>query len=216
MLDWITHLMNSMGYAGVALLMFLENVFPPLPSELIMPLAGVTTTQGEMNLVSVIIAGMVGSVLGQLPLYYLGKVVGKDRLKAWADKHGALLALSGKDIEAADQWFGKHGHKAVLFGRLVPGVRSLISVPAGFAGMNLVQFLLYSAVGTGVWAALLAYGGSLLGKRYDLLNKYLGPVAYVVLGGLLIYFVVNIIKRKKARANGGADDGENKEKPAAA
>lgn len=158
MLGWITGLMNSMGYAGVVLLMFLENVFPPIPSELIMPLAGFTARQGKLAFVGVVLAGMVGSVLGALPLYYAGRLLGKERIKAWADRNGKWLALSGDDIEKADAWFDRHGDKGVFLGRLVPGVRSLLSIPAGLSGMALPKFLLYSALGTGLWAALLAYG----------------------------------------------------------
>lgn len=197
MLAWITNLMNSMGYFAIVLLMFLENVFPPIPSELIMPLAGFTATQGKLSLVVVIIAGTLGSVLGALPLYYLGKVVGQERLVAWADKHGKWLALSGKDIAKSKEWFDKHGHKAVLLCRLVPGVRSLISIPAGIGQMNLAQFLLYSALGAGLWTAVLAFAGFKLGQNYDKVDQYLGPAAYVVLGAIAIAFVFRVVKQRR-------------------
>ena len=191
-----------MNYPGIAFLMFLENVFPPLPSELIMPLAGFETGQGKLSLFGAIAAGAIGSLVGQLPLYYSGKTVGKDRMKAWADKHGHWLALSGDEIEKSDQWFQKHGTKAVLLGRLVPGIRSLVSVPAGFANMNLGKFLAYSAIGTTAWAGLLAWLGSLLGDRYEQIEKYISPVSYVVLGGILAVFVFNVIQRKREKASG--------------
>ena len=196
--EWISGLMN---YPGIAFLMFLENVFPPIPSELIMPLAGFQTGQGKLTLWGVIVAGAIGSLIGQLPLYYLGKAVGKDRMKAWADKHGEWLALSSDDIEKADKWFHDHGTKAVLLGRLVPGVRSLISVPAGFASMPLPKFLGYSAIGTTLWAGLLAWLGSLLGDRYEQIEKYINPVSYVVFGAMAIYFVINVIKRRREKAH---------------
>ena len=204
MTDWIKNLMDSMGYFGIALLMFLENVFPPIPSELIMPFAGFTAQQGKMTFIGVTIAGALGSLAGQLPLYYLGKVVGKERLKRWADRHGHWLTLSGEDIEKADAWFRRHGGKAVLLGRVVPGVRSLISIPAGFADMNLPLFLLYSGIGTAVWAGFLAYLGGLLGRNYETVGKYLGPATYVVLGLLLLTVIVQIVRRKKAGAGEGA------------
>jgi len=203
MQDWIRSLMN---YPGIAFLMFLENVFPPIPSELIMPLAGFETGQGKLSLFGVIAAGAVGSLIGQLPLYYLGSYFGRDKLKKWADDHGEWLALSGEDIEKADDWFKKHGSKAVILGRLVPGVRSLISVPAGMAHMNLGRFLLYSAIGTTAWAGLLAWLGSLLGNNYEQVSKYIGPATYVVLGGMLLYFVYSVIKRKREKANKGGGD----------
>lgn len=197
MLQWIQ---NAMSYPGIAFAMFLENVFPPLPSELIMPLAGYTAAQGKLSLWLVILAGTIGSVIGQLPLYYLGKIVGQERLKAWADRHGQWLALSGEDVDSAKSWFDNHGSKAVLLGRLIPGVRSLISVPAGVAGMNLPKFLLYSAIGTGLWAGILAYLGSLLGEKHEIVNRYIGPATYFILGGIAVGMAVGVVKRRKKRA----------------
>ena len=197
MLDFIQNLMN---YPGIAFLMFLENVFPPLPSELIMPLAGFTAGQGKITLWGAILAGAIGSVLGQLPLYYLGKIVGQERLKAWADKYGAWLTLSGDEIDKAEAWFHKHGDKAVFFGRLVPGLRSLLSVPAGIADMNLAKFLAYSFLGTGTWAAILGFAGYQLRGQYKIVEKWLGPATYVILGGFLVYIIYSVIKRKKEKA----------------
>lgn len=203
MQDWITNLMDSWGYLGIALLMFLENVVPPIPSELIMPLAGFAATgQGKLSLPLVIAAGTVGSLIGQLPLYYLGKLVGEERLKGWADKYGAWVTVSGDEVTNAKKWFDEHGHKGVIFGRLIPGVRSLLSIPAGMANMNLPKFLLYSLIGTGLWTALLAYLGSLLGKNYEVVSRYIGPVSYVVLGGICLYIVVSVIRRKRSQKSG--------------
>ena len=195
MLQFVQGLMN---YPGIAFLMFLENVFPPLPSELIMPLAGFTAGQGKITLWGAMLAGTFGSVIGQLPLYYLGKLVGEERLEKWADKYGAWLTVSGDDIEKSKKWFDKHGHKAVLFGRLVPGLRSLLSIPAGMADMNLAKFLAYSAIGTGVWASALAVAGYLLKDQYKIIEKWLGPITYVVLGGFALYILYSVIKRKKS------------------
>lgn len=200
MLDWIQRTMEALGYPGIVLLMFVENVFPPLPSELIMPLAGFTASRGELSFVGVVLAGMAGSVLGALPLYSLGRGMGEERLKSWADRHGKWLAVSGDDIGKAKGWFDRHGGKAVLFCRLVPGVRSLISLPAGFAEMCLATFLLYSALGTGLWAALLAYLGRLLGENYGRVERYLGPAAYVVLGSLAVAGIGWVWKRKQQNA----------------
>lgn len=206
MLDWINNLMN---YPGIAFLMFLENVFPPIPSELIMPLAGYKASQGGISLWGAILAGAVGSLVGQLPLYWLGAAVGYERLRAWADRHGHWLAISGEDIGHAKEWFDNHGHKAVLLGRLVPGVRSLVSIPAGFAHMNLPRFLLYSAIGTATWAGILAYLGNLLGERYENIGRFIGPATYFILGGIAVGMIVAIVRRKKARHN--AQQGQEKE-----
>lgn len=195
--DWIQNVLASGSYPAVAGLMFLENVFPPIPSELIMPLAGFVASQGKLSIWGVILAGMIGSLIGQLPLYYLGKVIGYERLKTWADKHGKWLTVSGDDITKSKEWFEKHGTKSVLFARVVPGVRSLISIPAGFANMPLPPFLLYSAVGTGAWTAALALIGRALGTKYELVDKYLGPATWVVLGGIVLAMIVRAIKVKK-------------------
>jgi len=143
MAEWITNTMTSLGYWGIGLLMFLENLFPPIPSELIMPLAGFTVAQGQMNFFLAVLAGTIGTVLGALPWYYIGHVFGRQRLTAWADRYGRWLTVTGKDIDRADRWFDRHGVKAVLLGRLIPGVRTLISLPAGISGMSLPLFLLF-------------------------------------------------------------------------
>lgn len=195
MLDWIQQTMTSLGYPGIAFLMFLENIFPPIPSELIMPLAGFTAGTGELSFVGVVLAGALGSLLGQLPLYYLGRWVGEDKLVAWADRYGKWLTVSGSDVKKADDWFDRHGHKAVFLARLVPGLRSLISIPAGISEMQLTTFLLYSALGTALWVLLLAALGSILGENYELVDTYLGPVALVVLGAGVVFAVVWVVRR---------------------
>ena len=211
MLGWIKTVMQTLGYPGIAALMFLENVFPPIPSELIMPLAGFVSVVGNLSFVGVVIAGMVGSVLGALPLYYLGYFVGRRRLMRLADRHGYWLTISGADIERASAWFRRHGGAAVFFCRFIPGIRSLISIPAGFAKMNLALFLLYTAVGTGLWAALLAWLGRLLGANWQMVEHYLGPVSYAVLGLLAAVFIFWITRRrhwqKKARKAQAHDQG---------
>jgi membrane protein DedA with SNARE-associated domain len=148
MLNWITNIISSLSYWGIALLMLLENILPPIPSEVIMPLAGFTAQKGQLNLLFVILAGTVGSILGALPWYYISKLVGEQRLRQWVDRHGKWLTLSGEDIDKFQQWFNKYGGAVVFFGRLIPGVRTYISVPAGFEEMPLFAFLLYSTVGT--------------------------------------------------------------------
>lgn len=198
MLEWITGLMNSMGYFGVALLMFLENVFPPIPSELIMPLAGYIVTQGKLSFFGVVLAGTIGSVVGALPLYYVGKMVGQQRLKTWADKYGRWLTVSSEELDKTKAWFDKRGGMAVLICRLVPGVRSLISIPAGINEMNLGVFLLYTTIGAGVWSALLATAGKLLGNNFKQVDKFLGPASYVILGALVIVYIVRVIRHKPA------------------
>ncbi|NMG08595.1 DedA family protein [Brasilonema sp. UFV-L1] len=199
MLEWITNTINSLGYWGIALLMFLENLFPPIPSELIMPLAGFTAraTPEKLNVTGVFFAGLLGSVLGALVWYYPGKYLGERRLHVWADKYGKWLSVSSKDIVNAKRWFDRQGGKAVCIGRLVPGVRTLISVPAGISNMHLLPFLIYSTLGSAVWVGLLTYSGYALGSQYELVDKYLAPVSKIVLVVLILAFVVWVVKRKR-------------------
>ncbi|HLO87498.1 MAG TPA: DedA family protein [Nostocaceae cyanobacterium] len=202
MLEWITNTINSLGYWGIALLMFVENLFPPIPSELIMPLAGFTASPhqpggAKLNIIGVFLAGVLGSVLGALVWYYPGKFLGERRLKKLADKYGKWLTISSKDIDKAKNWFNNKGSKAVLIGRLVPGIRTLISVPAGLSDMPIVPFLFYTTLGSAAWVGLLTYSGYLLGSQYNLVDEYLAPVSKVVLGGLVLIFIVWILRRKR-------------------
>jgi len=196
MVQWTLDLMNDLGYLGIVLLMVLENLFPPLPSELILPAAGFAAARGDLNLIGVTLSGALGSVLGTLPLYYIGRAVGEERLIAWADRYGKWLTLRGKEIKQADDWFDRHGPKAVLFGRMIPGIRSLLSLPAGMSEMALPKFLLYSAIGSGLWAALLSGAGYLLGDHYEQVGEYVGPIGTVLLTLLAVYAVVWVLRRR--------------------
>lgn len=199
MVDWITNTMQSLGYVGIGLLMFLENLFPPIPSELIMPLAGFTVAKGNMNFVLAVTAGVLGTMLGALPWYYVGKLVGEENLKRLANKYGKWIGLSSKDIDKADNWFDKHGGKAVFFCRLVPGVRTLISLPAGISGMPLLPFLIYSTLGTTLWVGFLTYAGYALGDNYELVEQYLGPVSKIVFVVLVVAFVIWLVMKRKKK-----------------
>lgn len=196
MFDWIKTVIQSIGYPGIALLMIVENIFPPIPSEIIMPFAGFVTEQGELNFYGVVAAGTFGSVLGTLPFYYLGRKVGDNRLKRWADKHGKWLMLSSNDIDRAQGWFDRHDAAAVFFCRLIPGIRTLISVPAGIQKMNLGYFLFLSISGTTIWVGLLTYLGSILGQNYDKVGQYIDPVSYGVFGFLILSYIIHLIRHK--------------------
>ena len=192
--------MEQLGAFGIGLLMFLENIFPPIPSELIMPLAGYLATQGDLNILSVIAAGTMGSLLGTLPWYYLGRRLGHDGVRRLASKHGRWLTMSPSDVDAASERFKRHGKASVLVGRLIPTVRTLISVPAGVANMPLGSFLLFSAVGTLVWTAALALAGFLLGQAYDIIERYVDPVSTTVLVILVAIYIYRVATYKEDRA----------------
>jgi membrane protein DedA with SNARE-associated domain len=192
MFDWITAFVQKTGYLGVGLLMFAENVFPPIPSELIMPLAGFTAAQGRLSIVLVVISGGAGSLLGATAWYYIGIWLGLERLKRFAAHHGRWLTMSPDEIEGARLWFDRHGSAAVLVGRLVPGIRTLISVPAGIAPMPLGRFLIYSSAGTGIWTAFLAGSGYLLESRYDRVAAYADPVSNIVVGLIVLLYLYRV------------------------
>ncbi|MBH9536712.1 DedA family protein [Novosphingopyxis sp. YJ-S2-01] len=194
MFEWITHLLDQLGYVGIALLMLLENVFPPIPSELIMPLAGFDAARGDMNVYLVILSGSIGSVAGALFWYVIGRWIGEDRLKRFASRHGRLLTLNASEIERVNRWFDKHNEKAVLLGRLVPAVRTLISVPAGIFEMSLGRFLIYSTIGTVGWTALLTFGGYMLGDRYELVQTWINPVSNIIVGVIVLAYLYRVMR----------------------
>ncbi len=199
--EWIPNIMNQLGYLGIGLLMFLENLFPPIPSELIMPLAGFTVFKGQMDFILVIIAGVVGTILGAFPWYYIGKFISEERLEHLADKYGKWISVTSKDIKKANNWFNEHGGKAVFFCRLVPGVRTLISLPAGINNMPLIPFTIYSTLGTTIWVTFLTFLGYKLGDHYELVDQYLGPVSKIVLAIIVISFILWVVRKQMRRSS---------------
>ena len=191
MFEWITNVIAGLGYVGVATLTFLENVFPPIPSELVIPLAGFVAAQGDMRLSIVIAMGSLGSLAGATVWYVIGKRVGEQRLRKWVARHGRWLTLSAEDVDRAQDWFRRHGAAAVFFGRLIPGVRTFVSLPAGFSSMPLAPFLLYSALGTALWTAALAYAGVALQANFTLVGDYIN----VATNALLALVVITLIRR---------------------
>ncbi|GGN09585.1 hypothetical protein GCM10011609_56660 [Lentzea pudingi] len=197
-MEWITRLMEALGSPGAGLLVALENVFPPVPSEVILPLAGFTAGQGKMSLIAAIVWTTIGSTAGALVLYGLGAWLGLDRLRRLADK---IPFVTVSDVDKSDAWFDKHGSKAVFIGRMVPVVRSLISIPAGVSGMPIMKFTLYTAAGSLVWNSALILAGYALGDNYELVDRYLGWLSTAVLAVLAIsvaWFVVARVKERRS------------------
>jgi membrane protein DedA with SNARE-associated domain len=182
--EWITSVIARLGYVGVATLTFLENLFPPIPSELVIPLAGFVSARGGLRLPLVIVMGSVGSLAGALVWYAIGKRVGEQRLRKWVARYGRWLTLSAEDVDRAQHWFRRHGAAAVFFGRLIPGVRTFVSIPAGFSSMPVARFLLYSALGTAIWTAALAYAGVVLQANFTLIGDYIDVATNAVLAVL--------------------------------
>ncbi len=200
MTQWIISFIEQHGYLGVAALMALENIFPPIPSELIMPFAGFEAARGGMTVAGVILAGSVGSLLGTLPWYVVGRLMSAQALKRWAARHGRWLTLSPEDIESAERWFERHGQWAVFFGRLVPAVRSIISIPAGLAGMRLPRFLLWSTLGSVLWVSALVSLGYVLQDRYEQVSGWLDPAVNLALVGVFLAYAYRVATFGKARA----------------
>lgn len=196
MFDKIVEIVSSLGYVGVFLLMLLENIFPPIPSELIMPLAGFVAARGDLNFIAVILVGTAGSVVGALPWYYAGAKLGQDRMKRLAGRWGHWLTLSPEDVDKASEWFDRHGKGAVFFGRLIPAVRTLISVPAGIAGMSMTKFLIYSTLGSLIWTALLALAGYLLESQYEKVSEYMNPISTGVVVLMVLYYLYRLIRQR--------------------
>lgn len=203
MFNWILGAIEQTGYFGVALLMLAENLFPPIPSELVMPLAGFLASRGDLSPWGVVLAGTLGSIVGALPWYWLGNRFGLERVKRLAARHGRWMTVTPAEVDGAKRWFDRHGRSSVLIGRLVPAVRTLISVPAGVAQMPLTAFLAWSSVGTAAWTALLAASGYLLQSRYEKVAGWLDPVTTgVVLLALAIYLYRVIRFRTAGDAQG--------------
>lgn len=192
MIDHLIEFVATHGALAIAALMALESIFPPIPSEMIMPLAGYNAAKGELSLFMVLLAGTAGSLIGALPWYFAGKQLGQARLKAFAGRHGRWLTLSGKDIDQAVHKFDRHGRKAVLFGRMVPAIRTFISIPAGLVEMPFVSFLAFSTIGSLAWNAVLTAAGYLLEDKYAQVGHYIDPVAKMVLATIAITYLYRV------------------------
>lgn len=201
--DWVTNIVETLGYVGVAALIALENIFPPLPSELILPLAGFETGRGEFNYVLMVIAATIGSVIGAIVLYYAAQMIGERRVRALVRRYGKWFQVSETDIDKADDWFDRYSNLAVLVCRCVPLVRSLVSIPAGFRRMNMAQFLIFTTIGSAIWNAALIGAGWALGDNWEVVGQYVGYFQYVVLA-LIAAGVVWFFWRKFSNRSGAS------------
>lgn len=202
MQEIILSIMNVYGYMGVFLLIMVENVFPPIPSEVILLFGGFMTTYSKLNIVGMIVASTLGSLFGAIVLYYIGKIFNKDRLKKIiSGKLGKILRLKVSDIDKADSWFDNKGNKTVFFCRFVPLIRSLISIPAGMSEMPILKFIIYTVVGSLIWNAVLIIVGSIVGENWTSILNILDTYSHLVVILLAIIFIVGIYifykKRKK-------------------
>ena len=194
-IDWIVSLMDTLGAPGVGIAILLENLFPPIPSEVVLPLGGFTVAQGSLSFIPVFIWATVGSVVGAYALYGIGAWLGADRLRAIADW---MWLVKASDVDKSLAWFDKYGKPSILFGRLIPGIRSLISIPAGLDRMNLLTFGLWTTLGSAVWNFILIFLGYKLGENWETVTEYMdqySKVVYVILILILLGFLIFFIRR---------------------
>jgi membrane protein DedA with SNARE-associated domain len=189
MQNWVFDIVESAGPFGVFLLMLLETIFPPIPSEVIMPVAGVVAARGDMSLAAVIIAGTAGAMAGNLFWYVVARIIGIERFRPLIERHGRWLTLDWPEVERAQWLFGRFGGPIVMVGRIIPTVRSVISIPAGMLKMKLAGFFVWSTIGTIVWSAGLAIAGWLLGRRFENIEQFLGPISILVIVLIIAIYV---------------------------
>lgn len=195
---WVVGVIEQLGPLGVGLVVALENLFPPIPSEVVLPVAGYVASQGGMDLAWAVVAATLGAVAGAWILYGLGAWFGRDRLRRWL---AAVPLMEVEDLDRAEAWFDRHGAAAVLIGRCVPVVRSLVSVPAGLERMPQPTFLLYTAIGSAVWNSVLIVGGYVLGARWENIghySDYLNTAVYVAIAVVVVRFVWTRLRRRRA------------------
>jgi membrane protein DedA with SNARE-associated domain len=179
--SWVTDLVHTFGYPGVAFAVAAENIFPPIPSEVVLPLAGFLAGQGRFSFGLVVIAATIGSVAGALALYGVGRWFGEPRMRRFVCRYGGWFLVTEDDFDTSLDWFSRHGRKSVMLGRVVPLVRSLVSIPAGIAGIPLMPFIVYSAIGSMVWNTVLISAGWILGDQWERVEDYTQPLTYLVL-----------------------------------
>ena len=194
--DWVIRLIEQSGYLGVGFLMFLETVFPPIPSEVIMPVAGVAAAKGQLNLYGVIAAGTTGAMLGNVVWYLAARALGIIRLKPIIDRFGRWITMDWNEVQRAERWFRHNGTFFVFLGRMLPTVRSLVSVPAGLLKMRFKTFFVASTIGTAGWTSALAYAGFKLREQFAEIDDWLGPVSNAILVTLVLGYVWRLIRYK--------------------
>lgn len=199
MTDWIIQTISDLGYLGIFLVMLAESIFPPIPSELIIPFAGFAAANGTLNFFGVLAAATIGAVTGMLPWYFAGRLFGLERVKLLADRFGRFMAMNADEIDLAVGWFTRFGPVIVLFGRLIPLIRTLISIPAGLSRMSLPVFLLASGTGALVWNLFLTSAGYILHEHYEIIEVVLDPLSYAVLALVVALYLYRVITWKPAR-----------------
>lgn len=204
--NWVQDVINQFGYFGVALLVVIENVFPPIPSEIVLPFAGFVAQQGpagvaqsDTSVIGMMIAATIGSVVGALILYVISSAIGPERLRAFVQRFGRWFGVKQTDLLRAEAWFDRRSFVAVLVGRCVPLIRSIVSIPAGFRRMKLMSFILLTAVGSAVWNIALIGAGAILGDQWERVGEYVGVFQWLVVGAILVLLVRFVYSKLQVR-----------------
>jgi membrane protein DedA with SNARE-associated domain len=206
MSDWVVRLIEQSGYLGIAFLMFLETIFPPIPSEVIMPIAGVSAAQGKLGFLPVVASGTAGAMLGNTVWYLAARALGIHRLKPLITRYGRWLTISWPEVARAERWFAEHGTFFVFFGRLLPTVRSLVSVPAGLLRMRFKSFFIASLIGTAAWTTILAGAGYKLQENVTEVERWIGPASNAVLVVLAAGYVWRLWTHRDQKNSGEQSD----------
>jgi membrane protein DedA with SNARE-associated domain len=201
MSDWVIRLIEQSGYLGVGFLMFLETIFPPIPSEVIMPVAGVAAAKGRMALGGVIASGTAGAMLGNIVWYLAARALGVIRLKPLIDRWGRWITMDWNEVQRAERWFLANGTFFVFLGRMLPTVRSLVSVPAGLLKMRFKTFFIASTIGTAGWTAMLAVAGYKLRENFGEIDQWLGPMSNAIIAVLVIGYLWRVVRFKAKRTD---------------
>ena len=210
--NWVQDVINQFGYFGVALLVVIENVFPPIPSEIVLPFAGFVAQQGasamnatadaaqsDTTVIGMMIAATVGSVVGALILYLVSAAIGPERLRGFVERFGKWFGVKSSDLVRAEEWFDRRSVVAVLVGRCVPLIRSIVSIPAGFRRMKLTSFVVLTAIGSAVWNIALIGAGAVLGDQWERVGEYVGVFQWLVIAAVLVLLVRFVVSRLKKR-----------------
>lgn len=197
MIEWITGLIERFEYLGIFLLMLLENIFPPIPSEIILPLSGFSVSRGQLDPALVLLAASLGSLAGAIFWYWVGKWFSEDKLARFIEHHGRWLAISPNDYRKTFNFFHKHSGKAVFLGRMIPAFRTLISIPAGLVNMPFGRFLFFSTLGTVLWSGLLIYAGYALEDKYQTVASYVSTATNIIFAGIIVLYFYKLWKFKK-------------------
>ena len=210
--NWVQDVINQFGYFGVALLVVIENVFPPIPSEIVLPFAGFVAQQGasavnatadaaqsDTTVIGMMIAATVGSVVGALILYFVSAAIGPERLRGFVERFGKWFGVKSSDLVRAEEWFDRRSVVAVLVGRCVPLIRSIVSIPAGFRRMKLTSFVVLTAIGSVVWNIALIGAGAVLGDQWERVGEYVGVFQWLVIAAVLVLLVRFVVSRLKKR-----------------